>query len=306
MKACGYYPGCSLAGGGVELDLSIREVSKAAGVDLREIEDWNCCGATAAHCLNHDLAVALPYRVLSLAEEQGLAEVLAPCAACFSRLKGTNLRLARSAELAGRVRAVVGRPYGGGVKIVNVNEFCGRLAAGGLKDKLSKPLGLKVAGYYGCLLSRGEGIVEGEDPENPSAMDAVIRAAGCEPVSWNFSTECCGGGFSMSKTEAVVELSAAVLADARAAGADLVVTGCPMCHSNLDMRQRSMGSEGRGMPVLYLSELLGLACGLKPEALGLNRHFTDAGPIASPLSVRGERRPSECGASRNTSTPGGR
>jgi heterodisulfide reductase subunit B len=284
MPTLGYYPGCSLHGTGRELDQSIKALAELGGVELREIDDWNCCGATAAHSLNHDLAVALPYRVLALAEKQGLEDVLAPCAACFSRLKGTAVRLGRDKALAARMQEVTEQPYAGKVKILSILDFISRLLAGGLKDKLTRPLaGLKVAAYYGCLLSRGEDIVTDDDAENPSAMDAAIRASGAESVAWNFATECCGGGFSMSMTEAVVDLSHAILADAEAAGAQAVVTGCPMCHSNLDMRQQTINAAGMGphdIPILYLSELVGLAAGVEPSRLGLNRHFVDAMRVA--------------------------
>ena len=280
MTAIGYFPGCSLHGSGIELDLSIRALAERAGVEFREVDDWNCCGASAAHNLNHDLAVALPYRILALAEAQGLTEVLAPCAACFSRLKGTQVRLKRSPELVEKMKVLTELPYRGSVAILNVVEYVNRLLADGLKDKLTAPLGgLKVAPYYGCLLARGEGIIEGENAESPTGMDAAIRAAGCEPVAWNFAVECCGGGFSMSMTEAVVDLSNQILADAKAAGAQAIVAGCPMCHSNLDMRQLKINAEGLGpydMPILFLSELVGLAAGLEPKRLGLNRHFIDA------------------------------
>lgn len=279
MRMTGYYPGCSLSGGGVELDMSIRGLAGAAGVDLREIDDWNCCGATAAHNLNHDLGVALPYRVLALAEAQGFKEILAPCAACFSRLKGTAVRVARNPDLAAHMKETVRLPYGGGVRVVNIAEFINILLAGELAGKLISPLkGLKAAPYYGCLLSRGDGIIEGDDHENPASMSAAIKACGCETVEWNFLTECCGGGLSMSKTDAVVELSNAVLADAKACGADFIVTGCPMCHSNLDMRQPDIHKAGYGpynIPIIYLSQLVGLAAGLHPKALGLDKHFID-------------------------------
>ena len=284
MTTIGYFPGCSLHGSGVELDLSIRAVSAVAGVDLKEIDDWNCCGASAAHNLNHDLAIALPYRVLALAEAQGFTEILAPCAACFSRMKGTAVRLKRDPELVEKMQALMDLPYKGTVAILNIIEYTNRLLTGGLKEKLTAPLaGLKVAAYYGCLLSRGEGIIEGESAEAPTGMEAALRAAGCEPVPWNFAVECCGGGFSMSMTEAVVDLSSKVLEDAKAAGAQAIVTGCPMCHSNLDMRQLKINAEGLGpfdMPILYLSELVGLAAGLEPKRLGLNRHFIDAMRVA--------------------------
>ena len=285
MTAIGYYPGCSLHGTGRELDQSIRALSEVAGAQLKEVDDWNCCGATAAHNLSHDLAVALPYRVLALVEEQGLKEVLAPCAACFSRLKGTAVRLARSADLVAKMQELTGHNYHGGVAILSIIEYVNRLLAGGLKDKLTSPLkGLKVAPYYGCLLARGEDIIVGDNAEQPTGMEAAIRAAGAEPVAWNFAVECCGGGFSMSKTEAVVDLSNAILSDAEAAGAQAIVAGCPMCHSNLDMRQQTINAAGLGnhdLPILYLSELVGLAAGVEPKRLGLDRHFVDAMRVAS-------------------------
>jgi heterodisulfide reductase subunit B len=293
MTSLGYYPGCSLHGTGRELDMSIKALSEVAGIELREIDDWNCCGATSAHNLSHDLAIALPYRVLALAEEQGMTEVLTPCAACFSRLKGTAVRLARSPELVATMQETVGKPYTGKVRILSILEYINKLLAEGLAVKLTAPLaGLKVAPYYGCLLSRGEDIVEGDDAENPRGMDAAIRASGAVPVAWNFAVECCGGGFSMSLTDAVVDLSNKILEDAEAAGAKAIVTGCPMCHSNLDMRQLTISQRGLGsyrMPILYLSELVGLAAGIDPKRLGLDRHFidamgvTDRTPAAAPV-----------------------
>lgn len=284
MTSFGYYPGCSLSCGAVELDRSIRALAGVAGATLREIEDWNCCGASAAHNLNHDLAVALPYRVLALAEAQGFHDVLAPCAACFSRLKGTAVRLQRNPDLAGRMREATGREYAQTVQILSPLEFVNRLLADGLAERLTHPLkDLKVAAYYGCLLSRGEDIVVGDDAENPLGMEAGIRAAGCQSVPWGFATECCGGGFSMSMTQAVLDLSAAILTAAREAGAEAIVTSCPMCHSNLDLRQLSLRREqvgGDPMPVVYLSELLCLAAGAEAEAIGLDRHFVNAMALA--------------------------
>ncbi|MFA6108132.1 MAG: heterodisulfide reductase-related iron-sulfur binding cluster [Candidatus Latescibacterota bacterium] len=291
MNCIGYFPGCSLEGGGIEYAMSIQALCRVAGVELREIDDWSCCGASAAHALDHDLAVALPLRVLILAAEQGLTEVFAPCAACFSRLKGTLVRLERQPELRVRAEAAVGRSLTAPVRVVNVVELVGRLLDQGLAERLTRPLtGLRVAPYYGCLLSRGDGLIEHDDPEQPNGMSAAIRAAGGEVIDWAFATECCGGGFSLPMTDAVLRLSGAILEDARSRGAELIVTGCPMCHSNLDMRQRAINAAAGGaaaVPVLYLSELLGLAAGVAPADLGLDRHYVDALPLA------GRARPAE-------------
>ena len=280
MNSIGYYPGCSSGGGGIELEMSIRALSAVAGVELIEADDWNCCGASAAHNISHALAVALPYRILALAEAQGLDTVLAPCAACFARLKGTHARVTRSEALLAEMTEITGRPYAGSINVININEYLNLLLADGLADKLPRSLGgLKVAAYYGCLLSRDDAVITGDDHEAPTGMLAAIRAAGADPVDWNYAVECCGAGFSMSKTDAVVDLTSQILADAADNGAEAVITGCPMCHSNLDMRQKTIRQRGKGdfrMPILYLSELLGLAAGVAPKALGLNRHFVDA------------------------------
>ncbi len=288
MNSIGYYPGCSSGGGGIELEMSIRAISAVAGVELIEADDWNCCGASAAHNLSHSLAVALPYRILALAEAQGLETVLAPCAACFARLKGTHVRVTRSAELQAEMTEITERTYEGSIKVININEYLNMLLADGLADKLPRSLGgLKVAAYYGCLLSRDEDVITGDDHESPTGMLAAIRAAGADPVDWNYAIECCGAGFSMSKTSAVVDLTSQVLADAAENGAEAVITGCPMCHSNLDMRQKTIRQRGKGdfqMPILYLSELLGLAAGVEPKDVGLNRHFVDAMGIAERIT----------------------
>ena len=270
----GYFPGCSLHGTSREFDESVRSVSGPLGIDLTELEDWSCCGATSGHATNHLLGVTLAARNLALAEEQGHAEVLAPCAACFNRLASARHEIAGDAELAGRVGKVLARPFGNKVAVRNVVDVL-RASIPAVKERATRPLkGLKLACYYGCLLVRPAEVVGFDDAEDPRSMEEVVSACGATAVSWNRRLDCCGGAFSLSRTASVVRLGRAILDDARKAGADAVVVACPMCQSNLDFRQKAMNQEGTGaMPILFLTQVVGLALGLDAKDLGLQRHF---------------------------------
>jgi heterodisulfide reductase subunit B len=276
----GYYPGCSLHGTGREYDESVRAVAAALSLDLKEVENWSCCGATSAHATNPLLALALPARNLALAEKDGFSEVLAPCAACYNRLARASHTVADDAALSERMPGLIGRPFANTVRVKSVVELLRDLSPT-IKEKADKPLkGLKVACYYGCLLLRPAEVCTFDDPEAPTAMEVVCKAAGAEPVAWNLRTECCGGSFSIPRTGSVVRLGRAILEDARRSGADAIVVACPMCHSNLDFRQQAMSVRGElPMPVLYLTELVGLALGVPPKELGLERHFVSASSL---------------------------
>jgi len=278
----GYYPGCSLHGTSREFDESLRGVAAALDVELVEVEDWSCCGATSAHATDHLLSVALPARNLALAEAQGHDTVLAPCAACFNRLASARHEIGADSELAGRMPELLGRPFGNGVAVRNVVDLLKENAAA-IRAKTAKPLaGLKLACYYGCLLVRPAEVCNFDDPESPTSMEEIVKATGATPVAWNMRLECCGGAFSISRTASVVRLGRAILADARAAGADAIVVACPMCHSNLDFRQQAMARRGEAeMPIVFISELVGLALGIAGDRLGLQRHFVSTKPFVA-------------------------
>jgi heterodisulfide reductase subunit B2 len=282
----GYYPGCSLHGTSRELDESLRAVAAELGIDLQEVRDWSCCGATSAHATDHLLSVTLAARNLALAEEQGLDEVLAPCAACFNRLASARHEVSHDKNLGARLPELLGRPFGNTVAVRNMVDLL-RAAVPEIKAKAATPLtGLKVACYYGCLLVRPAEVVSFDDPEQPTSMEEVVKAAGATPVVWNRRLDCCGGAFSLSRTGSVLRLSRAILEDARAAGADAVAVACPMCHSNLDFRQAAMARRGEEpLPVFFLSELVGLALGLAPKTLGVQRHFVSAKPVLAQLAA---------------------
>jgi heterodisulfide reductase subunit B2 len=282
----GYYPGCSLHATGREFGESTRAVLRALDVELREIDDWSCCGATSAHATNHLLSVALPARNLALAEAQGLDEVLAPCAACFNRLASARHEIAGDPALAGRMPELLGRPFANRVTVRNVVDVL-HAAIPSLKEKVTLPLtGMKVACYYGCLLLRPAEVTGCEDAEAPTTMEDVVRAAGATTVAWDLRLECCGAGMSLSRTTSVVRLGRAIIDDARRAGAAAIAVACPMCHSNLDFRQAAMTRRGEApLPVLYLTELVGLALGVAPADLGLGRHFVDTAALVASASA---------------------
>lgn len=278
----GYFPGCSLHGTAREFDESVRAIAGPLGLDLVEIADWSCCGATSAHATNHLLAVALAARNLALAECQGHGAVMAPCAACFNRLADARHEIGKDEKLAGRVSGILDRPFANAVAVKNLVEVLQQLGPA-IRARASRPLaGLKVACYYGCLLVRPGEVCNFDDPEAPTAMEDVVTSAGATPVRWNLRLECCGGGFSIPRTGSVIRLGRAILADARAAGAEAIAVACPMCHSNLDFRQGAMARRGDApMPILFLSELVGLALGIEPRRLGMERHYVSTAPLAA-------------------------
>lgn len=287
----GYFPGCSLHSTAKEFDLSLKAVAGPLGVELEEIRDWSCCGSSSAHATDHLLSTALAARNLSLAEEQGLSRVMAPCAACFSRLATARHELAHDEAQARLVRPMLARPFKNAVEVQNVVALLQGLA--GRIKATAKPLtGLRVACYYGCLLVRPPAIARFDDPEDPTSMEQVVAATGATAVKWSRRLDCCGAGFSLSRVGSVVRLGRAILEDAKASGAQAVVVACPMCHSNLDLRQSAMEARGAslGLPILFLTQLVGLALKLPPASLGFERHFVSAAgllrAIAAPAALQ--------------------
>ncbi len=272
----GLYPGCSLTGSSREYYESIVAISKALDIEIVEIPDWNCCGATAAHNLNKELSLSLPARNLALAEKEGLDTIIVPCAACYSRLSVVQHELHENPVLKARIKEILGMDYQGKSKILNVIQFIQQFGTDKIKEKLVNPLGFKVACYYGCLLVRPPKILNFDRPENPESMEAIMKSIGAEPIDWNYKTECCGAAMSVAKTSIVGKLSGQIVEDAAERGADAIIVACPMCHSNLDMRRPEIEkATGKkiSIPVLYLSQAIGLSVGVNAKELGLFRHF---------------------------------
>lgn len=270
----GYYPGCSLESSAKEFDLSIRAIFQAMEVSLKEIPDWNCCGASPAHYLNEELAMALPYRNLVNAEEACLEQVLSPCPACYSHLKHIHEEISKDPHLAERLEAIVGKRYGSGVASKHLLDFLKEdIGLERLKSSVKSPLnGLKVVSYYGCL-TRLPG-VKIDDMENPILMDEIVEAMGGESVNWSHKTECCGASLSVSRTEIALRLVRSILEAAQEKGAECIAVVCPLCQSNLDARQGDINKKygtSYQIPILYLPQLIGLAQKLGYTQLGLDR-----------------------------------
>ncbi len=271
----GFYPGCSLKGSAREYSESLFALAEAVGIELQEIPDWNCCGATAAHNLNHELSLALPARILAAAEALGLAEVLVPCAACYSRLSVTRYELLEDEPLRKRVSEILEQEYTGSTKVINIVEFIQRIPEEKWQSCLNSPFTHKVACYYGCLLVRPHKVVQFDRPEDPQSLDIIMKKIGATPIDWAFKVECCGAGFSVSRTETVARLGGQILDDAVDRGAEAIIVVCPMCHSNLDMRRDKIDAYQKKkytIPVIYLSQAVGMAMGIPREKLGLQRH----------------------------------
>ena len=277
----GYYPGCALHGTSNDYEQSARACLEALGVGLKEVNDWICCGATAAHSINHRLSVALPARNLALAERDGFGEVLAPCPMCSMELLKASDLMKSDGKLRQEMGRIVELDFNGRTEVLNLIQAFQKVGLDSIKAAVKRPLeGVKAACYYGCLLTRPPETLRFDDCERPSSMEAVVAALGGSAVEWNYKTECCGAGMTLANTDIVLELSHKILTNAAAHGANCVVVACPMCHVNLDMKQADIEKRyavRHGMTIYYLSDLVGRALGLSDEALGIDRHFVYGG-----------------------------
>lgn len=275
-----YYPGCSLHSTGIEYDISTRKVCDVVGIELVEVKDWICCGATPAHQCDDLMSVALPAKNLVLARQtDNLKEICAPCASCYSRLKFAQRRMTDE-NLRRDVEEIIGSEYPEDVEVLHILDvIVSKVGAGAVKEKIVRGLdGLKVACYYGCLMTRPPKVTGRQQFENPTAMESVMEALGAEAVDWNMKTFCCGASFALTQTEVVFELTKRILVDAVSVGAQAISVGCPLCHANLDGRQKQINQRfgtNFNIPVFYFTELMGLAFGIKPKKLGIHKHLTE-------------------------------
>lgn len=271
----GYFPGCSLKSTAREYDESVRLAAQNLGIELAEIDDWNCCGASPADAVSEELMLGLSAKNLARANRQGLSLVLSPCPDCHSHLLQAQQALAGGGPHAQRLSELTGDPAPQPVTLRHLVDFLYRdVGIAQLKQAVVRPLaGIKVAPYYGCLMRlRG---IDIEDRENPSMLDEIIAALGATAVDWSHKSECCGAGLAITNTPTALRLAGDILAAARSAGAQALVAVCPLCQINLDMRQLDLARAGRqfNLPVVYLSQLLLAAQGKSGREAGFDRHF---------------------------------
>lgn len=269
MKAS-YYPGCSLEGTAKPYDHSTRAVCDALGIVLADVPDWSCCGSSPALKMNKGLSTSLAAHNLALSETQDAEDVVVPCPFCFRRLRSAQAELAADPDLKARVESAVESPVAGTTTIHSLLGYLrDRVGAEAIRERVRRPLtGLTVAPYYGCYLVKPPAVTGVDDPETPTAMDTILTDLGATVIDWDFKTECCGAGLAVSKTETVRALCDRIVREAVYQGADALVVACQLCQANLDMRQ----GDAR-LPVLYFTQLLCLAFGLSPSALGLKHHL---------------------------------
>lgn len=270
-----FYPGCSLDSMARDFRESMEAVCAALNVELRELPNWVCCGATAAHATNEKLALALPLENLSRAGKLG-SDVVVACAACYNRLQVANLAVRNDSAVREEMEELVGRPYDGSLRVRHILEVLVHdVGLQTIREVVVKDLcGLKVASYYGCLLARPREVSIFDDPENPRLMDECMEAIGAEPVEWPHRTECCGAAHSLTAPGMASRLTGEILFMAKEAGADCIAVACPLCQSNLDLRQRDVErqrNEEFRLPVFYFTQLVGLSLGLPERSLGLHR-----------------------------------
>ena len=278
MKYYAYYPGCSSEATAAGLGISALAIAKLLDMELIELEDWNCCGSTPYGSLEEIEALAVAARNLALAEKTGL-DLVTPCSSCFVTLAKANLHLKENPQLMSQINealAVANLEYNGNVRVrllleVIVNDITPETVA----SKVKRPLnGLKVAPYYGCQEARPD--FGYDDPESPQALDRLVRSLGAEAVPYPLKNHCCGGALVIPEEGLALELINKLLANAVSNGAQCITTPCPLCQMNLDAYQSKVNSKfntNYNLPVLFFTQLMGIAFGLNSEDVGLKTNI---------------------------------
>ncbi len=260
----------------VELGLSTEAVCRALGIELLELEDWNCCGASSAHSIDHELSLALPGRNVAIAQETGL-DVVTSCPACYHNSLNADKALREDEDWRRKMEALLNFRYTGQVRPRHLLDVLSHdVEMSKIREKVIKPLeGLKVASYYGCMLVRPPELTGWDNPEFPVTMDRLMEAVGAEPVEWSYKVDCCGASLTLCHSEVVVDLSSKLVEKATEAGADCIACACGICLANLDMRQ----TVDEKVPILYFTELMSLAFGASDVEKWLGKHAVNPRPL---------------------------
>lgn len=284
MKTFSYFPGCSLEKMAISYNQSAKQTTQALGVELREVEDWNCCGATTYFHVDELLAYTLVGRNLAIAEKEGF-DLVAPCSACYKNTYFANAYLKEDVDLANHINYALQQDnltYTGSIGVKHLMEvFAEDIGFDALKAQVSHPLkGLRVAPYYGCQIVRPK--KDHEDVENPRFFEDLMTAIGAEPVDFTYRLRCCGGSLLITSREAAFKLIFELLQNVEQSEADVIATACPLCQTNLECYQMQVNQEYGSnfkIPVLYFTQLIGLALGLPTKKLGIGTEFVSADRI---------------------------
>ena len=286
MKKYAYFPGCSLEKMAVSYHKSSLETTQALGVELEELEDWNCCGATTYFHLDEILANTLVARNLAMAEKEGL-DFVAPCSACYKNAYFTNSYMQEDEDLAEHINFALEADdlqLSGDIKVHHlIDIFADDIGPETIKDKVTTPLeGLKIAPYYGCQIVRPR--KNGEEVENPQFFEEILEAMGADAVDFAYKTRCCGGSLLLTNRKAALDMIHILLQNITNSGAEVVATACPLCQVNLEVYQTQVNEEfgtDYAIPVLYFTQLMGLALGIAPKKLGIGSELVETLPLPS-------------------------
>lgn len=284
MKYYSYFPGCSAESTAVGLGISVQAIAKPLDIELIELEDWTCCGSTPYGSLDEIESIIVAARNLALAEKTGL-DLVTPCSSCYITLYKANLYLKEHPQLMGQVNealAVANLTYHGNVRVrhlieVLFNDITPEVIASKVKCQLNR---LKVAPYYGCQSVRPD--YGFDHPEFPQTLDRIVESLGAEAVPYPLKSRCCGGSLIISEENLALGLLRKLLDNAVSNGAQCIVTPCPLCQMNLDAYQSKVNSKFKtsyNLPILFVTQLIGLALGIDPISLGLNTNIVSPQPV---------------------------
>jgi len=286
MSTYSYFPGCSLEKMALSYNQSTMQTTKALGVELQELEDWNCCGATSYFHVDELLAYTMVSRNLAMAEKAG-HDLVAPCSACYKNAYFTNAYLKEDEDLANHINYALeadNLKFSGDIQVKHLMEvFAEDVGYEALKETVSHPLkGLRVAPYYGCQIVRPK--KDDEDVENPRFFEDLMTAIGADPVDFAYRLRCCGGSLLITSRDAAFRLILELLQNVEQSEADVIATACPLCQTNLECYQRQINQEygtNFKIPVLYFTQLIGLSLGIPTKKLGIGSEFVNAERIVT-------------------------
>ncbi len=284
-----YYPGCTLASKAKAFDQTARWVAQKLDIELVELPQWQCCGGLVPQVTDAVMGLLAPIRIL--ADTQAISDrLMTLCSFCYNTLKRANLVFLQDSERRQKVTDFLEQQYDGNVKVIHMLELIrDEIGFDAVRSKVTRPLtGIKVAPYYGCLLLRPPKEIGLDDPEDPTVMEQLLEALGCEVVDFPRKVECCGSFMIVNRPELAAQCSTTIVHSASSLGAQLLVTSCPLCQFNLDWQQMRMleaNGEISPVPVIYFTQLMALAMGAEPYLLGFEQHLVDPRPVVMELGL---------------------